>query len=162
MFHIDQDQPKVIYTAEESSGIYRIDLRTGQSEKIFHHGTQVYRAFSRANPFFKSVPQWSDPGSVKAILQNHTYSAPHLIVGGQGYTVGLLDLRLASSSEMRMSDGRTGGGGHGRGRVADLDHVKGLAGEDVIDLDLVADDDAVEGLTSSGRARQNRDPRSSD
>lgn len=108
MFHIDQDQPKVIYTAEESSGIYRIDLRTGQSEKIFHHGVQVYRAFSRANPFFKSVPQWHEPGSVKAIIQNHTYSAPHLLVGGQGYAVGLLDLRLASSAEMRMADGRSG------------------------------------------------------
>lgn len=107
MFHIDQDQPKVIYTAEESSYICRIDMRTGQSEKIFQHNTQAYKSFSRANPFFQSVPTWSSPGSVKSVIQNPSYSAPHLVVGGQGFTVGLLDLRLASNPEMRVPDARS-------------------------------------------------------
>lgn len=103
MFHIDQEQPKVIYTAEEEGSIYRLDLRTDQSEKIFTHSTESYLAFATDNDFHY-VPDWpSSVGSVKSIVQNHTFSQPHLVVGGQGYTVGLLDFRIATRSHASRS-----------------------------------------------------------
>ncbi|RYH27782.1 hypothetical protein EON65_13215, partial [archaeon] len=45
----------------------------------------------------RCVLSWSGLGSVKALAQAGTIAAPHLLVGGKGYMVGMLDLRLVSS-----------------------------------------------------------------
>jgi WD40 repeat protein len=89
MFTYDIEQPQVIYTAEESGDIHRLDLRTHQAEKIFHN----YRKISS-----RHVESYA----VKSLAQNPLYGSTQLLVGGRGFTIGLLDLRSLATSEREL------------------------------------------------------------
>jgi WD40 repeat protein len=92
MFHIDQDQPKVLYTAEDAGCVSLIDLRQQRVHKIFEHSKATYQRYAWSN-IPPIIPQWGEPSSVKYLLQQHQWSYPHLLMGGKGYIVGLLDFR---------------------------------------------------------------------
>ncbi len=95
MMKHDLDQPNVFYTAEQRGVVYRIDLRSNIKDIIFEHSREVYTRSSVYDCVkdYAVFPTWSQPGSVKVILQNPTVSSPHMIIGGKGYIVGLVDLR---------------------------------------------------------------------
>lgn len=100
MISFDQDQPNILYTAEECGQIHRIDLRCGRKDVIFQHTAACYSAFASCRPAVGVLfPSWTSPGSVKSLLQTRSIASPHLLVGGKGYFIGMLDLRLTSSAE---------------------------------------------------------------
>ena len=84
MFLVDQHNPVVVYSAEESGLISRVDLRTRSSEVVFRN-------------------RHSSGGRlrcVKALVQSEVFAGgQQLLVGGHGFAVGLLDLRRVPRGE---------------------------------------------------------------
>lgn len=76
-FIFDIDQPQVLYTAEECGHISRVDLR-----------------LQRVDLLYKNYRNSRNLCSVKALAQSSSIGSTQLVVGGQGFTVGMLDLRL--------------------------------------------------------------------
>lgn len=97
MIAFDLNQGHVLYTAEEAGKIHRIDMRVGKEELLFRHLASTYQLScpeeerALAGPFF---PSWPGLGSVKVVVQSPFVDFPHLVIGGSGYFIGMLDLRL--------------------------------------------------------------------
>lgn len=80
MFSYDIENPMIVYTAEDSGVIARVDLRTKLSENIF---LNVQRISSQRGMM---------SGSVKALCQNSYLGNTQLVLGGQGFPIGILSL----------------------------------------------------------------------
>lgn len=96
----DRENPNVLYTAEECGYIRRIDLRSGKKDVIFKHHRTCYDLCAgeyRSN-IGHFYPSWSSLAAVKVVTQASCFSSPHLLVGGQGYFVGMIDLRLTNGA----------------------------------------------------------------
>jgi hypothetical protein len=100
MFAFDIEQPNVLYSAEESGYVHRIDLRFNNSKELLFENRSV---FYRNSPIFDDdsmakavLPKWSGLGAVMSVLQAPSISSPHLIIGGKGMFVGMLDLRITN------------------------------------------------------------------
>lgn len=114
MFHFDIDQPMVLYTASDSGKIHRVDLRIAQSinRDMFVDGTSNNNSNSSGgdvifcNYMTSGKPNSaSNLGSVKALTQSSSLGSSQLFVGGVGYAIGLLDMRMnidASSHVQNM------------------------------------------------------------
>jgi hypothetical protein len=102
MFCYDIEQPNVIYSAEETGHIHRIDLRFNNSkELLFLNRSSCYKnsPIYNDNPYIAGClpSQWNEPGAVMALCQTATISSPHLVIGGKGTTIGMLDLRITNA-----------------------------------------------------------------
>lgn len=108
MFKYDQDQPNVIYSAEETGHIHRIDLRFNNSkELLYENKSSCYRnspVYDDDSKIKSLLPRWNGRGDVKAIMQTPTISSPHLLVGGRGLVIGLLDLRITNRASSEASN----------------------------------------------------------
>ena len=105
-FIFDQTQPKVLYTAEDGGRIRRVDLRIAQNVPRSAGAGAGLEGGAGATPgvdvVFKNYvsAQAVGPklGAVKALVQcaegGSRGSSHHLFVGGVGYSVGVLDLRM--------------------------------------------------------------------
>jgi hypothetical protein len=98
MFLFDCESPSVLYTAEESGLVHRIDLRTNTAELLFVNKARQLDG-NLAVSFRRS---FSTPGAVKVLAQSPHLGASQLIVGGRGFDVGMLDLRLASRARHQI------------------------------------------------------------
>src|SRR5689334_5929688 len=90
MFMFDCEQPQVLYTAEESGFIHRIDMRSSDKELVFVNSA----AASNSDSIFRRL---ASPGAVKVLAQSPQLGSSQLFVAGRGFDIGLLDLRLARS-----------------------------------------------------------------
>eukprot|EP01031_Cornospumella_fuschlensis_P041757 gene41757-50963_t len=104
--HFDHENPSILYSAEECGHIHRWDLRSGKKERIFEHRASCYSLCSEQEKELTGVffPSWRGLGSVKALAQTTSVASPHLIVGGKGYMIGMLDLRLVHANSINVSD----------------------------------------------------------
>lgn len=89
MFTFDIEQPAVVYTAEDRGAVSRIDLR--ETRESTPADTIFYNVFREV---VEAGERTSYALSVKCVAQSRALGGSHLIVGGGGFTVGLLDLRL--------------------------------------------------------------------
>lgn len=80
MFAFDIEQPSVIYTAEEEGCISRIDTRAPTREVIYTNNI------------------YGQPCSVKSVKQHPWLGSTQLFMGGQGFGVKQLDLRLLKAN----------------------------------------------------------------
>ena len=99
MFLFDCESPSVLYTAEEVGHVHRIDLRTNANELLFVN--KVSSSTENSAGLFRRTFS-SSPGAVKVLAQSPHLGASQLIVGGSGFDLGLLDLRLGSRARHQL------------------------------------------------------------
>lgn len=88
MFAFDIDQPNIIYTAEDSGEISRIDLRMET-----HNNAQL---------LFKSYLKrrsGSVPIATKFVGQSMSLGSNQLVIGGETLSLALVDMRTVSSND---------------------------------------------------------------
>jgi hypothetical protein len=111
MFRFDVENPQVIYSAEETGNIHRIDLRFNHSkELLFENKSSCYKNSPIYNndPYISGLlPRWTEKGAVKALAQTPTISSPHLIIGGRGLVIGMLDLRITNRPTLEEENSST-------------------------------------------------------
>jgi hypothetical protein len=145
-FIFDQWQPKVLYTAEDGGDIHRLDLRIAQNVApgdLSGKGPGTETIFS--NYLFSSGGLRI--GGVKALLQCAEGDAwgccHHLFVGGVGYSVGVLDLRMnverRATMQRRVKDYGLAGRPSARSG-SDLDSGSGSDSESTSEVELTNSD----------------------
>lgn len=109
MFHFDVEQPNIIYSADSSGDITRIDLRAkldaacegGSSSSA---GVEVLFSNYLTSPTATRLGYARHKGAVKCLAQSSALvGGSQLLVGGQGFSVGLLDLRMVRPAKAAVT-----------------------------------------------------------
>ena len=79
----------VLYIADDSGGISKVDLRTNATSEVI---------FNRRGPLRVSHFRMDDSVSTKAMVQ-FSNNFNHLLLGGEGFDILLMDLRVNSIEE---------------------------------------------------------------